>query len=315
MPLAERMLGPDRRGAHHSTSSFQPTRVDCTVRAMVVSGRSADPRVAEAARVVESLLPAAPSIGLVLGSGLGGFAESLAEKVEIPFSAVPHLSPPTVAGHAGRLCFGGIGPFSVICLSGRVHLYEGHDVAEVAFGCRLLAALGCRAVLLTNAAGGIREGLTPGSLMLVSDHLNLTGRNPLTGSAHAFVDLTHAYDAGIRDAARRAANEASVVLHEGVYAGLLGPTYETPAEIRMLRTLGADAVGMSTVVETIALRHLGVRVGAVSCITNLAAGLSGAPLSHLDVEETARKSRDAFETLLARWVEQTAKILVLDSEE
>jgi purine-nucleoside phosphorylase len=282
---------------------------------MVLAGRSSDPRVAEAARVVEALLPAAPAIGLVLGSGLGGFAASLAEKVDIPFSAVPHLSPPTVAGHAGGLCFGGVGAVRVLCLSGRVHLYEGHDVADVVFGSRLLAALGCRAVLLTNAAGGIREGLTPGSLMLVSDHLNLTGRNPLTGSAYAFVDLTHAYDVGIRDAARRAATETSIVLHEGVYAGLLGPTYETPAEIRMLKTLGADAVGMSTVVETIALRHLGVRVGALSCITNLAAGLSGAPLSHAEVEETARKSRDAFEALLGRWVEQSARILNLDSEE
>jgi purine-nucleoside phosphorylase len=194
-------------------------------------------------------------------------------------------------------------------------LYEGHDVADVVFGCRLLAALGCGAVLLTNAAGGIRDGLTPGSLMLVSDHLNLTGRNPLTGSGHAFVDLTYAYDVAIRDAARRAATDASVVLHEGVYAGLLGPTYETPAEIRMLRSLGADAVGMSTVVETIALRHLGVRVGAVSCITNLAAGLSGAPLSHAEVEETARASRNSFEALLARWVEEVANVLGFISEE
>jgi purine-nucleoside phosphorylase len=276
---------------------------------------SSDARVAEAARVVEPLLPSAPTLGVVLGSGLGGFADLLTGKVEIPYSAVPHLAIPTVAGHAGSLCFGGVGQARVLCLRGRVHLYEGHDVRDVVLGCRLLAALGCRSVLLTNAAGGIREGLTPGSLMLVSDHLNLTGRNPLTGSGYAFVDLTHVYDLGIREAARRAASDVSVALHEGVYAGLLGPTYETPAEIRMLRALGADAVGMSTVVEAIALRHLGVRVGAASCITNLAAGLSGALLSHAEVEDTARKARGAFEAVLARWVELLAESGDSDSED
>ena len=276
-----------------------------------------DPRLRDALSVVLRRLPTAPArpelprpvIGVVLGSGLGGFADSLAGKVEIPYSEVPYLLAPTVAGHAGRLCFGSIGGARTFCLQGRVHLYEGHDVADVVFGCRLLVALGCRAVLLTNAAGGIRDDLTPRSLMLITDHLNLTGRNPLLGAGHAFVDLTHTYDVDLRAAARRAAQDTAITLYEGVYAGLLGPSYETPAEIRMLRTLGADAVGMSTVVEAIALRHLGARVGAMSCITNLAAGLSGGTLAHSDVEETARKARPAIETLLARWVELSAQIV------
>jgi purine-nucleoside phosphorylase len=265
-----------------------------------------DPRLADAVAAVQRRLPrgsaAEPLVGLVLGSGLGGFADSLLDKIEIPYSEVPYLLAPSVAGHAGRLCFGNIGKAKALCLQGRVHLYEGHDEADVVFGCRLLAALGCRAVLLTNAAGGIREDLTPPSLMLITDHLNLTGRNPLSGAGHAFVDLTRTYDADLRAAAHLAARDAGITLREGVYAGVLGPSYETPAEIRMLRALGADAVGMSTVMEAIALRHAGVRVGAMSCITNLAAGLSGSVLSHSDVQEMARRSTSAFESVLGRWV-------------
>ncbi|HEX7668269.1 MAG TPA: purine-nucleoside phosphorylase [Polyangiaceae bacterium] len=266
----------------------------------------ADPRLADAIAAVKRRLPRAsgaePLVGLVLGSGLGGFADSLVDKMEVPYSDVPYLLAPSVAGHAGRLCFGNIGKAGALCLQGRVHLYEGHDEADVVFGCRLLAALGCRAVLLTNAAGGIREDLSPPSLMLITDHLNLTGRNPLSGPGHAFVDLTRTYDPDLRSAAHLAARAAGVTLREGVYAGVLGPSYETPAEIRMLRALGADAVGMSTVMEAIALRHAGVRVGAMSCITNLAAGLSGSVLSHADVQEMAKKSTSAFEAVLARWV-------------
>jgi purine-nucleoside phosphorylase len=262
-----------------------------------------DPRLEEAVATVQSRAAFLPDVGVVLGSGLGRFAESLGGLVRIPYSSVPHLRAPGVAGHAGSLCFGDAGETSVACLSGRVHLYEGHPVADVVFGCRLLAALGCRIVLLTNAAGGIREGLAPGSLMLIVDHLNLTGQNPLTGGPH-FVDMTRAYDAEVRDAARLAANDAAVTLGEGVYAGLPGPSYETPAEIRMLRTMGADAVGMSTVMETIALRQAGVRVGAMSCITNAAAGLSDGLLDHHDVQVTARAAERDFEALLTRWVER-----------
>jgi purine-nucleoside phosphorylase len=260
-----------------------------------------DPRVEEAVATLRTRASFLPDVGVVLGSGLGHFAESLGGLVRIPYSAVPHLRAPGVPGHAGSLCFGDIGDTSVACLSGRVHLYEGHPVADVVLGCRILAALGCRVVILTNAAGGIRPGMKPGSLMLIVDHLNLTGHNPLTGGPR-FVDMTRAYDVELCDAARRAAAEAGVPLAEGVYAQLSGPSYETPAEIRMLRTLGADAVGMSTVLETIALRALGVRVGAMSCITNVAAGLSSALLDHGEVQDVAREAARSFEAVLARWV-------------
>lgn len=261
-----------------------------------------DPRMAPALAAVRDRGPAEARVGVVLGSGLGGFAEGLAQPLCIPYADIPNLPKPRVAGHTGALHLGLVEGVPVACLSGRVHLYEGHDVADVVFGARLLAALGCHTVLLTNAAGGIRSGLGPGSLMLIVDHLNLTGRNPLAGAAHAFVDLTRAYDPEVADAARSAAREHQIPIEEGVYAGLLGPSYETPAEIRMLRVLGADAVGMSTVAEVIALRALGVRVGAVSCITNLAAGLSGAPLDHGEVQDTARRARARFEGLLGAWI-------------
>ena len=223
--------------------------------ASFLAGPSPDPRVSEAAASVSALIsqqisPRVPRVGVVLGSGLGGVAESIAERVDIPYSSIPHFRAPTVAGHGGTLSFGRLGAANVVCLRGRIHLYEGHSVEDVVFGCRLLGALGCGAVLLTNAAGGIRSGLAPGSLMMLTDHLNLTGNNPLAGAGYSFVNLTRAYDRPLRDAALRAARESSITLHEGVYAGLLGPSYETPAEIRMLRALGADAVGMSTVMET-----------------------------------------------------------------
>lgn len=261
-----------------------------------------DPRLDDALTAVRRVFDRPPSVGLVLGSGLGAFAESLRDRVVVPYSEIPHLKSPSVSGHAGQLTFGTVEGVVVACLSGRVHAYEGHDTADVVFGARLLGLLGCGIALLTNAAGGIRSGFAPGMLMLVADHLNLTGRNPLAGPGHAFIDMTAAYDEAIRGAAHTAAAEAGEPLQEGVYAGLLGPSYETPAEIRMLRTLGADAVGMSTVLEVIALRHLGVRVGAVSCITNLAAGLSGKTLDHREVEDIARKTRKAFETLVSRWI-------------
>jgi purine-nucleoside phosphorylase len=189
-----------------------------------------------------------------------------------------------------------------------VHVYEGHELERVTFGVRLLASLGCRAVLITNAAGGIAAGFAPGDLMLIVDHINLTGRNPLVGpnddSGPRFPDMSRVYDPELCELARSAARELHIDLKEGVYAAMLGPSYETPAEIRMLRTLGADAVGMSTVPEAIVLRHRGVRVGAVSCITNLAAGISPTPLDHAEVEEIARKTRDRFSGLLGKWVER-----------
>jgi purine-nucleoside phosphorylase len=263
---------------------------------------SADPRLAEARSAVLAARRASPTVGVVLGSGLGAFSDALTDRSIVAYDDIPHMPRPAVSGHAGRLCFGSVEGTSVACLEGRVHLYEGHSIADVVFGCRLLVTLGCRIVLVTNAAGGIHEALQAGSLMLIKDHLNLTGENPLVGQSAAFLDMTRAYDERLGELGRRAATELGLRLHEGVYAGLRGPSYETPAEIRMLKVLGADAVGMSTVLEVIALRHAGARVAAVSNVTNLAAGLSGEELSHRDVQEAAHRSRDHFVSLLTRWI-------------
>lgn len=266
-----------------------------------------------AAAYVRERHPDAPEIGVVLGSGLGAWAKRLSQSREIPYSTIPNMPAPSVAGHPGQLWLGQLEGVRVACLQGRVHAYEGHPVHRLVFGVRLLAALGCRAVLLTNAAGGIRADLSPGSLMLITDHLNLTGRNPLVGwspDGHPpFIDLTHAYNVRLAAAARRAAGELAIPLSDGTYAALLGPSYETPAEIRMLRALGADAVGMSTALEVIALCERGVAVGAISCITNAAAGLSAAPLNHEDVQATAARSRAYFEALLDAWVVAAAKVI------
>jgi purine-nucleoside phosphorylase len=199
-------------------------------------------------------------------------------------------------------------------MQGRVHLYEGHEPERVVFGVRMLASLGCKAVLLTNAAGGVHPSMRPGDLMLIIDHINLTGRNPLHGPnidsmGERFPDMSQAYDPGLCEAARKAAAETGVSLREGVYLANLGPSYETPAEIRMARSLGADAVGMSTVPEVIALRHMKIRTAAISCITNLAAGISPTPLDHKEVELTAKRTRDAFVKLLTRWVRLSAAVV------
>jgi purine-nucleoside phosphorylase len=263
-------------------------------------------RVRVAAAFVAERLRVPPRVGLVLGSGLGGFADELTDATRIPYDEIPEMPRPLVVGHAGKLCTGSVASVPVACLQGRSHIYEGHTPARAVFGVRLLAQLGCRIILLTNAAGGIHSSFAPGDLMLITDHLNLMGDNPLRGpnfeGGPRFPDLSQAYDADLQASAREAARVAGVTLREGVYAAMLGPSYETPAEIRMLRTLGADAVGMSTVPEVIALRQLGVRVGAMSCITNLAAGISSQPLDHSEVEATARRSRSAFSQVLSGWV-------------
>jgi purine-nucleoside phosphorylase len=263
-------------------------------------------RVRLAAAFAAEHLEVRPRVGIVLGSGLGAFADALASVKRIPYAEIPEMPRSRVQGHAGNLCLGSVSSVPVACLQGRAHVYEGHSQSRAVFGVRVLAELGCQVVLLTNAAGGIHASFAAGDLMLITDHLNLMGDNPLRGpnfgAGPRFPDLSHAYDPELLDLARAAARAAAVTLREGVYAALLGPSYETPAEIRMLRTLGADAVGMSTVPEVIALRQLGVRVGAMSCITNLAAGLSAQPLDHSDVEATARRSQHAFTDLLTRWV-------------
>ena len=272
--------------------------------------RAAAAQLAAAAAHVRSQRPGAPAVGVVLGSGLGDWAKRLGNAARLPYSTIPHMPTPSVAGHPGELWLGALGGVEVACLRGRVHAYEGHPVERVVFGARLLAELGCRVVLLTNAAGGIRADLSPGSLMLITDHLNLSGQNPLVAWAPAghpaFIDMSHAYDPRLLAAARAAAHGLGLPLADGVYAALLGPSYETPAEIRMLRSLGADAVGMSTALEVIALRERGVAVGAVSCVTNVAAGLSDAALDHDDVQQTAARSRGHFEALLDAWVVASA---------
>lgn len=263
--------------------------------------------VEETSAALERLAGARPAtVGVVLGSGLGAFADGL-DGPRVAYGDLPHMPASRVVGHAGRFAFGQVEGVRVVCMQGRVHLYEGHAPRAVVHGARVMARLGVGCVLVTNAAGGCDPAMTAGDLMLVTDHLNLTGTSPLVGpnadeAGPRFPDMSAAYDPALADAARQAARKAGVPLREGVYAGLLGPSYETPAEVRMLRGLGASAVGMSTVLETIALRHMGVRVGALSCITNLAAGISKTPLDHAEVEATAKAKRDDLTKLLAGWI-------------
>ncbi len=270
-------------------------------------------RVQLAAAFVAERTAVRPRVGLVLGSGLGSFADQLRDAVRLPYAEIPEMPRSQVVGHAGNLCLGSVGAVPVACLQGRAHVYEGHSLNRAVFGVRVLAELGCRVVLLTNAAGGIGADFQAGDLMLITDHLNLLGDNPLRGATYGagprFPDLSHAYDRELVALARAAARDAGITLREGVYAAMLGPSYETPAEIRMLRTLGADAVGMSTVPEVIALRQIGVKVGAISCITNLAAGISETPLDHAEVEATAQRSKHAFTELLGRWVAAAGAVL------
>jgi purine-nucleoside phosphorylase len=273
---------------------------------------TASARVDETVRAIRARLKdAAPKVGLVLGSGLGAFADALSELVKLPYSELPHLPASKVIGHSGNLCFGAIGGVPVVCMQGRVHLYEGHPVASVVHGARTMARLGASCVLLTNAAGGLEPTWRAGDLMVVTDHLNLTGHSPLTGPnddglGPRFPDMSRAYDPRLVEQLEDVARDAKIELKKGIYAGLLGPSYETPAEVRMLRGFGAHAVGMSTVLEVIALRHMGVRVGALSCITNLAAGIGQGELAHSEVEETARSRREALLTLLGGWVARAA---------
>ena len=242
-------------------------------------------------------------VALVLGSGLGAFADGLDGARPIPYEKIPHMPTSGVSGHAGNLVVGKKGGRRVAAMQGRPHLYEGWSPQEVVFGVRLMALLGARTLIITNAAGGIAPGLAPGDLMAIADQLNLTGTSSLLGPnderlGERFVDMTAAYDRDLIETANGVARGLGFELRQGVYAGLLGPAYETPAEVRMLRTLGADAVGMSTVLEVLAARQLGMRVLGISCISNLAAGISDGPLSHNEVQDTAARVQPLFESLL-----------------
>lgn len=251
-----------------------------------------------------------PKVGLVLGSGLGAFADSIDDGVAIDYEEIPHFHRSGVEGHAGRLVLGESGGVSCVAMQGRIHYYEGHPIASVTFPARTLVWLGADTLIITNSAGGISDRLTVGCLMLIRDHLNLFGANPLRGFnddriGPRFPDLSEAYCAELRALAARASDAAGVALTEGVYVGLAGPSYETPAEIEMLRRLGGDAVGMSTVPEVIAANHMGARVLGISCITNLAAG-AGPELSHDDVTETTRRVEKTFVGLLNQILEELA---------
>ena len=254
------------------------------------------------ARIGDRLDGATPHVAITMGSGLGGLGEEIEDPVRVPYEDLPGWPRPTVIGHAGHALIGTLGGRPVLGLSGRVHLYEGGAPDRVVFYVRVAAALGIPVLFLSNAAGAIREGWHPGELMLISDHLNLTGTSPLIGPVvgreNRFPDLTFAYDRELRTIVRETAAELGHPLHEGVYAAMHGPAFETPAEIRMLRTLGADAVGMSTVPEVIAARTLGMRCVAISCLTNYAAGVLDEPLNHEEVLETTKLAQAGFQHLV-----------------
>lgn len=264
----------------------------------------------QAAKAIRKRAPLEPNVAIILGSGLGGLSKSIADAVRIPFKEIPGFPEVTVAGHEGAVIVGSLGGREIVALSGRFHMYEGHPAALAAFPVRVFHALGAHDLFVSNAAGGISPRLAVGDLMMISDHLNLMGTNPLVGQAEEgevrFPDMTDAYNPGLRWLLRTTAEALGIKLREGVYAGLLGPSYETPSEVKMLRLLGADAVGMSTVPEVIVARALGMRVAGVSCITNAAAGVTGAALSHEEVLETTRQVSASFESLVTEFLARSA---------
>jgi purine-nucleoside phosphorylase len=260
-------------------------------------------RAEQAARTIRSRTELKPQLALILGSGLGGFADEFVEAVAIPYGEIPGFATSTAEGHAGRLVIGKVGTVPVVAMQGRVHFYEGYSLEEVTFPIRVFKLLGVKRLVLTNAAGGIDIELNQGALMVISDHLNLMGVNPLRGPnderfGPRFPDLSEAYSRKLQEQAVDEAHKLGVDLRRGIYAALAGPSYETPAEIHMLRGLGADAVGMSTVPETIVARHMGIDVLGISCITNMAAGISDEPINHAEVMETGRRVRETFTKLL-----------------
>jgi purine-nucleoside phosphorylase len=266
---------------------------------------------AKAAKAIRKRAPSQqPAFGIILGSGLGGLSKSIGNAVRIPFGEIPGFPEATVAGHEGAVIVGSLRGREIVALSGRFHMYEGHPAALAAFPVRVFHALGAHDLFVSNAAGGISSKLAVGDLMMISDHLNLMGTNPLVGESREgeirFPDMTDAYNPGLRWLLRTTAESLDIKLKEGVYAGLLGPSYETPSEVKMLRLLGADAVGMSTVPEVIMARALGMRVAGVSVITNAAAGVTGAALSHAEVLETTTRVSAAFESLVTEFLVRSA---------
>jgi purine-nucleoside phosphorylase len=271
-------------------------------------------RAGEAADFILSQTSLQPRIALVLGSGLGGFADEFDGATKIPYAEIPHFPRSTAIGHAGNLVIGNVGAIAVAGMQGRVHLYEGYSVRDVSFPIRVFARMGVKAVILTNAAGGIKREFVQGRLIVISDHINLQGVNPLSGPNDdrfglRFPDLTVAYDRRFRAMAVGEGNRLGIGMYEGVYAALAGPSYETPAEIRYLRAIGADLVGMSTVPEVIAARHSGMRVLGISCVTNAAAGILDQPLNHIEVLETAERVKGQFIALLKAVIPKIAEAI------
>jgi len=269
------------------------------------------PRLKEAADAVRARTPLRPAIGVVLGSGLGAFADALDDAAAVPFGEIPHFPASTVVGHGGALVVGRSRGVAVAVMRGRVHFYEGYRLDEVVFPVRVLGRLGVKTLVVTNAAGAINPSFRPGELMIIEDHINLLG-NPLIGPndealGPRFPDMSEAYDRRLRDIAEAACAAAGVRCHRGVYIAVTGPSYETPAEIRMARTLGADAIGMSTVPEVIAARHMGMRALGLSCLTNMAAGVTGAKLDHQEVLDVGERTKEALLAVLSRVIAAAAE--------
>lgn len=268
-------------------------------------------KLTETTEFLRARLRETPSVGLVLGSGLGAFVNQIQEPLVIPYREIPHFVSTTVEGHAGNLIAGRIGNRPVIALQGRFHYYEGHSMETVVFPTRVLALLGIQILVLTNSAGGLGDGMEAGDFMILEDHINFMGANPLMGPnikelGPRFPDMSEAYDSKLRATLEEVLKKNKVRFHKGIYGGLSGPTYETPAEVRFLKMAGCSAVGMSTVPECIAANHLGLRVVALSCITNLAAGISRQKLSHSEVTETAKRVERDFSLVLKSFVEDLA---------
>jgi purine-nucleoside phosphorylase len=265
-------------------------------------------KIEEAAQYLRSKIAVTPEIGIILGSGLGIYVDHIEDRITIPYTDIPHFHRTTVEGHDGRLIFGKVKGKSVVALSGRLHAYEGYPMEDVVLPVRVMALLGVKTLFVTNASGGINKDFHPGDLVIIEDHLNLSGRNPLVGPnlnqlGPRFPDMSEAYSKELRELLKTSGEAHGVSMKTGVYCWLLGPTYETPAEIRMLARLGGDMVGMSTVPEVIAAAHLGIRVAGVACITNYAAGLKPEKLNHADVKLVAQKAMAGFATVLTETIQ------------
>lgn len=266
-------------------------------------------KLEKAAAHIHSVKKTNPKVGVVLGSGLGAFVDKMENKTLIPYNDIPYFKKVTVPGHDGKMVLGTVNGVEVVALQGRFHVYEGHEMEDVVFPMRLMAKLGVEIVILTNAAGGVNLSYSPGDLVILTDQINLTGRNPLVGpnddsAGPRFPDMSRAFNAGLIEHLEAASSELKIKTQKGVYAGVLGPTYETPAEIKMIRILGGDVVGMSTIPEVIIANHIGLKVCGISCVTNMGAGIVNQTLKHEDIKEEALKVMDNFTNLLNSAIEK-----------